>query len=139
MSNCYNYYANVILFQFASLTLGCTRPGQNDTEVTTSSPGRRRRDLDEFVSMLIESITVMKVYLGIHLSFYVIVIFILYNYYTQHRTWKRQLVRMRRRRRRQAEFSVRFENFNVPFGVRVFYDTGILSFMIEDGMMEFRE
>ncbi|XP_064389266.1 uncharacterized protein LOC135337282 [Halichondria panicea] len=83
---------------------GCTRPGQNDTEVTTSSPGRRRRDLDEF-----------------------------------HRTWKRQLVRMRRRRRRQAEFSVRFENFNVPFGVRVFYDTGILSFMIEDGMMEFRE
>ncbi len=38
-----------IQFQVASLT-GCTRPGQNDSEVTTSSPGRRRRDLDEFVS-----------------------------------------------------------------------------------------
>ncbi len=48
----YNSHIVISLYKEnrSSLT-GCTRPGQNDTEVTTLSPGRRRRDLDEFVSI----------------------------------------------------------------------------------------
>lgn len=56
---------------------------------------------------------------------------------TQHRTWMRQRHDMLYRQRGVG--AIRFERINVSFGVRVLYNEGKLSFMVEDGMMKFRE
>ncbi|XP_064398749.1 uncharacterized protein LOC135345265 [Halichondria panicea] len=54
-----------------------------------------------------------------------------------HRTWMRQRHDMLYRQRGVG--AIRFERINVSFGVRVLYNEGKLSFMVEDGMMKFRE